>query len=314
MKVDHLNSLRALEAVLRTGGLRPAAEDLGVTPAAVGQQIRNLEDYVGRALLKRHPSGSTPTLAAEQVAAALTRHLTGLGGVLNTLSLRRNTDRVSLSVLPTFAEVWLPRHLSTLLNTLSGIDLRLDASRKTVDLHDGEYDFAIRYTKEPSEDYAAALLFDDYCGPVCAPDFAARYDITADSSSLAKVPMAEIDLDSLPTKGQVPGLPDWCKHYGIAPPSPKAGQVILDYGAGSKMAKAGLAIFLAGLHDVIGELEEGSLILPFGPEKILLNSHKFWLIWRKDLRLSSNQKAFVKWITNHADDDRARISRFLEGS
>ena len=53
MRLAHLNGLKALEATLRLGSLTGAAKDLGVTPAAVGQQIRTLELYLGVALFRR---------------------------------------------------------------------------------------------------------------------------------------------------------------------------------------------------------------------------------------------------------------------
>ena len=51
MKLSHLNGLRALEAALRTGTFSAAADELGVTVAAIGQQLRGLEDYLGLRLL-----------------------------------------------------------------------------------------------------------------------------------------------------------------------------------------------------------------------------------------------------------------------
>ena len=46
MRVTHLNGLKALEVTLRTGSFRAAADELGVTAAAVGQQIRTLENFL----------------------------------------------------------------------------------------------------------------------------------------------------------------------------------------------------------------------------------------------------------------------------
>lgn len=311
MRVDHLNNLRALEAVLRKGGLRPAAKELGVTPAAVGQQIRNLEDYLGLALLERHPTGSIPTSHALQIETALTRHMTGLGDVLNNLRSQKDTNRISLSVLPAFAESWLPRHLSTLLSQIPGTDLRIDASHKIADLFDGEYDFAIRYTGEPSPEFARELLLEDYSAPMCTPDFARRYQISPDCTSLEGVPMADIDVKSLGSSSDLPELLDWCAQFSVAPPNPQAGQVILDYSTCLRLAFSGLAIFLAGVHEALGDLEDERIVFPFGPDRVIKNEHKFWLIWRKDLRLSSAQKQFLKWITAHAAEDRDRIDRFL---
>ena len=53
-ELAYLNALRALESSARLGSFARAAEELGVTPAAVGQQVRVLEDYLGRKLFRRH--------------------------------------------------------------------------------------------------------------------------------------------------------------------------------------------------------------------------------------------------------------------
>ena len=58
MRVSHLNGLKALEATLRTGSFRAAADELGVTPAAVGQQVRTLESFLERQLLIRSTRGA----------------------------------------------------------------------------------------------------------------------------------------------------------------------------------------------------------------------------------------------------------------
>lgn len=311
MRVDHLNNLRALEAVLRKGGLRPAAEELGVTPAAVGQHIRNLEEYLGLALLDRHPTGSHPTPDAQRVKNALTRHMTGLRDVLDMLEPETDPNRISVSILPDFAETWLPQHIASLFSLVPGIDLRLDASRELVDLNNAEFDFAIRYSPEPSPELAYQLILDDYCAPICTPDFAERYNIGPDSASLENVPLAEIDVASLGTTGDLPALVDWCARYSVVPPGPKSGQAIVEYSTAKRMAGSGLAILLGGIHDFIEGLERGEVLLPFGPGKVMLNEHKFWLIWRKDRRLSPTQKKFVEWIADHGADDRRRVMRLL---
>ena len=56
----HLKSLQALEMAIRVGSLKGAADQLGITPAAVGQRIRSLENYLGTDLLMRGRSGLQP--------------------------------------------------------------------------------------------------------------------------------------------------------------------------------------------------------------------------------------------------------------
>lgn len=62
MRLTHLNSLRALEATLRLDSFTKAAQELGVTPAAVGQRVRLLEDYLDVVLFDRKGQASSRQL------------------------------------------------------------------------------------------------------------------------------------------------------------------------------------------------------------------------------------------------------------
>ena len=59
MNLPPLNALRAFECAARNGGYVAAARELGVTPAAVSQQVRRLEDHLGRRLFTRHNNKSS---------------------------------------------------------------------------------------------------------------------------------------------------------------------------------------------------------------------------------------------------------------
>jgi Transcriptional regulator len=73
MRTPHLNPLRALEATLRLGSFRAATGELGVTPAAVGHQVRTLDRRLGRPLLDRAATGVRPTEEADALAPRLTQ-------------------------------------------------------------------------------------------------------------------------------------------------------------------------------------------------------------------------------------------------
>jgi LysR family glycine cleavage system transcriptional activator len=129
MNVAHLNALRALEASLRCGSFRAASVELRVTPAAVGQQIRVLEDYLGHKLFLRTTKGATPTADAEAVADRLTASLSAIEGVLEQLSRRKQPNRIAITLPASFAENWFTRHIAEFYQQHSEIDLRLDASK-----------------------------------------------------------------------------------------------------------------------------------------------------------------------------------------
>ena len=61
LRAFHLNGLRAVEVVARRGSLLKAAEELGVSPSAVSQQIGRAEKQIGRALFARTRDGLAPT-------------------------------------------------------------------------------------------------------------------------------------------------------------------------------------------------------------------------------------------------------------
>ncbi|MGO4465905.1 LysR family transcriptional regulator, partial [Pseudoduganella sp. RAF53_2] len=67
----HLNALRAFEASARHQSFSAAAAELNVTPAAVGQLVRALEDWLGAPLFLRNASGRTRLVPTESAERAL---------------------------------------------------------------------------------------------------------------------------------------------------------------------------------------------------------------------------------------------------
>ena len=69
MEIDP-RRLRVLLAIARTGGILAAADELGITPSAVSQQLNKLEEETGQALVVRTPRGSVLTAAGLAMAEA----------------------------------------------------------------------------------------------------------------------------------------------------------------------------------------------------------------------------------------------------
>ena len=90
MKRTHLplNGLRVLDAAARHLSFTRAADELAVTPAAVGQQIRALEDQLGTALFLRTPKGMDLTEAGQTLLAEVP-NLLALAQPCGQISRRR---------------------------------------------------------------------------------------------------------------------------------------------------------------------------------------------------------------------------------
>ena len=102
----HLRALQALEMAVRSGSLKSAAEELGITPAAVGQRIRALEDYLGTDLLVRGRSGLRPTPELDAALGDLHRAFAAPDRVTETLDFQRVTE-IHIVAEPDWAELWL---------------------------------------------------------------------------------------------------------------------------------------------------------------------------------------------------------------
>ncbi len=61
----HLQTLRYIEKIARTGSLRSAAEELGITPSALNRRILAIEEELGVEIFERLPSGLRPNIAGE---------------------------------------------------------------------------------------------------------------------------------------------------------------------------------------------------------------------------------------------------------
>src|ERR1700722_10111238 len=108
----HLKSLQALEMAIRRGSLKAAADALAITPAAVGQRIKALEDYLGFQLLLRGRSGLQPPPELQGALPHLLTAFRALDAAVEQLDMQRGHE-IQIAALPDFADLWLTPRLST---------------------------------------------------------------------------------------------------------------------------------------------------------------------------------------------------------
>ena len=103
-RLPPLNALRAFEAVARHLSITGAAEELGVTPGAVSQSVKSLEDYLGRPLLQRTSRGLILSDAAAAALPALSEGFDRLAEASQRLAGPERGGRLTVSVAPRVAE------------------------------------------------------------------------------------------------------------------------------------------------------------------------------------------------------------------
>ena len=195
-ELNHLNALLALEASARLGSFTRAAAELNVTPAAVGQQVRILEEYLGRKIFHRSSQGLQVTPAAVAALTDLEAGFDRLEAGFRQLGRTAANRQLSVSVAPALASRWLAPRIQQLYERCPHLDLRLDTSLSLVDIASGEFDLAIRYTNKGTDELDSLDLFDEYQIPVCVPGIAPVREFPMDKQQFLSMPLLHIEPES----------------------------------------------------------------------------------------------------------------------
>lgn len=310
MKIAHLNGLKVFETVLRKGSFRAAGEELSVTTAAVGQQIRALEEYLGYQLFFRTSKGVKPCDEARLVKEKLTANFAEIEQIAVQLKNSNRETRVAVTLPKSFVENWLVSHLSEFYRLNVEIDLRLNASNRMVDLVTEDFDFAIRYG-HPQDNtiYEERVLFGDYVLPVCSPDFAARYKLSKSKQSLEGVPLVHLGQRTPDPKWA--NWEMWCESFGFSMDSKEKGPELTNVSSGLQAAVAGHGLVLSGVTEAYYALNTELVVMPFGPTLNCPSSYKYRLIFVRGKSLSTLQEQFRDWIVDISEDFSKTIASLL---
>lgn len=183
-----LNALRVFEAVAARLNFADAAEALRVTPAAVSQQVKALEDYLQTPLFRRR--GRTVELTCEGVdlLPRVRRGLDELEAALQQSRRQRESGVLNVSMLSSFLQKWLTPRLGTQREHLPDIELRVHTSREAIDFARSDFHVVIRLGTGQYRGLYSEKLMDEWLVPVATPALVRKY---------GKVPYAK-DLSAFP--------------------------------------------------------------------------------------------------------------------
>lgn len=154
LKLPPLPALRAFEAVARLGSVTQAAKELFVTHSAVSHQIKLLETYLNTALIDRSKRRIGLTDAGRSYAYNVRVALQQVANATNRMSIRQQSEHLTLAVLPSFGTHWLVPRLRDFYAQHPNWCIELIASLDLIDFEDSPVDCAIRFgaSKTPKLD------------------------------------------------------------------------------------------------------------------------------------------------------------------
>jgi LysR family transcriptional regulator, glycine cleavage system transcriptional activator len=166
-----LRSLVTFEAAARHLSFRKAADELYVTPGAVGQVIHKLEEWLGEKLFHREVRKVSLTEAGATYFAHISTALGQIALASSVVRQRRHND-VRISMPPSFARKWFVPRMARFMDLHPDISLRIDTSAVLVDFDKESVDVAIRHFKaQESNRLDVELLFLDELQVYCSPKY-----------------------------------------------------------------------------------------------------------------------------------------------
>jgi LysR family glycine cleavage system transcriptional activator len=233
-----VNWLRAFEVAARHLSFSAAASELNVTPAAVSQQVRLLEQRLGEQLFLRHARGLRLTRAGETLVPACRESFERLDGALAELFGSRRRERLVIRVALGFARHWLLGNLAAFAQAHPDIPIRLVATVWAGEPLDASVDLDIRLALSPVRGMACHRLTQDAIFPVCSPELAASAPRIRQPADLRHHPL-------LHTIGFAQGWTHWFAAAGIEPVRTRQGLEFDSMRLALDMAELGHGVALA---------------------------------------------------------------------
>lgn len=284
-RIPNLTALRAFEAAARHESFTKAARELGMTQAAVSQQVKALETDIACPLFTRRPQTVTLTPAGRQLSEQITHAFAIIGEAFDGLA-NRDESVLAVAALPSFAAAWLVPRLGRFQFAHPDIAVRLKGVRGDIDLIGKGFDIGIRPGRGDWPGLAGHELFPMRFAPMCSPAFLEEHGPFHSPAAMLSVPL--VDRHS-------PWWRLWLDAAGVTAPVPEGGALQLGAQNLKHIAAAqdyGIALLTPALFR--DELASGRLVQLF--ETVADDGRGYWLVYPETRARVPKIRAFRDWI------------------
>lgn len=295
-----LNAVRAFEAAARHESFAKAAEELFVTPAAVSQQVKTLEDWLGISLFQRQARGLHLTPAGRAYLPLLTDVLDRLASATDAVRRMAQTNVLTVSVTPGFASLWLGPRLWSFASKHPELDIRITATSRPVQTDEEQMDLIIRFGRGEYPGMHVELLLEDGLTPVCAPSLMQGPHPLRTPSDL-KYHML-LHNEAVAAAGFRASWQDWLELAGVRDVDGRRGLHFSDFPLVLQEALAGRGVGLGHIALIQQELRAGRLVQPF--ELVMHTGGDYYIVHRPGAEQQPKVAAFLEWLRQEVARDR----------
>ena len=209
-KLPPLAAVRVFEAAARLQNFSRAAEELGMTQAAVSYQIRQLEERLGRALFVREKGRVRLSETGRRLLPAISGAFAAMSDAFGALR-SDDADILTISAAMTLGGTWLSARIGRFQLRHPDLAVRLLMSNDLVDFDATNVDVALRTGDGNWPGLRTDFLFRSHVTPICSPAFRDAHAITAPADLLRVERLAPND----------PWWAGWLAQAGIGTPPPR---------------------------------------------------------------------------------------------
>lgn len=290
-----LAAVRVFEAAARLENFTAAANELGMTQAAVSYQVKLLEERLRAPLFVREKGRARLSALGARLLPQLTQ---AFDLIDSAFAASREDDEALLTVATTFtfANTWLAWRLGNFQVEHPDLAVRLATANRLVDLKSGEADVAIRAGARPWEGLVSTELMKVDFTPMCAPSFLRR---------------CEEQLGRKVVPADLPGLPlispedDWWDHWftaagvGAEGRNKKPGLRLDSQADEGHAAMGGRGFVLLTPAFWTNDIRDGRLTQPF--ELTATAGFRYWLCVAPERRQVPKIKRFREWLLDQVE-------------
>lgn len=283
-----LNALRVFEAVATRLSFAEAADALNVTPAAVSQQIKALEEYLQIPVLRRSGRKVELTPEGAKLLPGVQSGLDALVLALRESRLNRAGGVVNVSTLSSLMQKWLTPRLHRLHAKFPDLQVDWHTSREAVDFGRSDFHAAVRLGEGATPGLDHDKLMDEWLVVVASPALFKKHGSIDDRDSLKGIPMLQAKDEP------------WSRFEKSAAPTPwPAGPTIIDDSVSVLSAVLeGLGYAPARWSIAAHDLLSGRLVLA---SKIIVESRfRYWFVCPPSYSELPKVCALRQWLREEA--------------
>jgi len=291
-RLPPLAAVRVFEAAARHENFTAAANELGMTQAAVSYQVKLLEERLGAPLFRREKRRVVLTDAGRKAAPQITRAFDAIDAAFGAI---RADDAAVLTVSTsnTFANTWLVWRLGSFQMNHPEMAVRLLTSDALADFVSDDVDVAIRAGLGGWDGLHQELLVRIDFTPMCSPGFLKRHG-----------PFTAEDMLRIPQiSPHDPWWPFWLREAGVEVPDgpPRIGVRLDSQAHEGHAAMAGQGMAMLTPFFWRNDLAEGRLVRPF--DQVSTRGYAYWLCYPEARRGVAKIRRFREWLLDELARD-----------